>query len=213
MILSHKHKFIFIKSRKTAGTSIQLALADSLGEEDSMTGTFRSKVNEELNLRRQRNAHQTAKDMIHVVGEEMWNEYYKFTWVRNPWDLAVSRFFFDREKERTEETSFPVWIEKLSKQLWRRDILAKFTHVSGEPAMDFVGRYENLTEDFNTVCQQLGLGELSLGHYKKRSVKKVHYSEFYNDAAVNIVAEKQRKAIDYFGYTFESAPQEAEAEA
>ena len=47
MIISHKHKFIFFKTRKTAGSSIQVSLAKYCGEDDIITGQYRDGVDDD----------------------------------------------------------------------------------------------------------------------------------------------------------------------
>ena len=77
MIISHSHKFIFVKSPKIGGTSIVEYLEPYLDED----------------LRnRDRGDHEQFNEIINIVPN--YQEYFKFGFVRNPWDMRLSRYFY-----------------------------------------------------------------------------------------------------------------------
>lgn len=237
MIISHTHKFIFIKPTKVAGTSIEVALSKLCGEMDVITPLtkYLPLFGEDEYVHQSQNDagfynHMPALAIKNKVGSSVWSIYFKFTVVRNPWDLVVSRFCWEKKFVRYRISKCfrrllenPIRFE-LYKRLIRllihrfgirsfgsflrgfeRDWTNERFYFDGEghAVCDFYIRYENISEDFDTVCTKLSINPGNLPRLKSRTRNHgVHYSNYYNDKTKAIVANLFCREIEYFGYTF-----------
>ena len=183
-MISHKHKCIFVHIPKCAGTSI----------EKCFVGKDWWDVD-----KRTKHIHASRAKKLY---REHWDGYFKFSFVRNPWDLLVSWYNFKNVtldfKSFLTEYEFDYrgrwWWPK---SLFYTDFLLQ---QDGTELVDFIGRFENLQEDFNVVCDKIGIPRQDLPHARKSKHK--HYTEYYDDETRQIVAEKYAKDIEYFGYEF-----------
>jgi len=203
MIVSHQHRFIFLKSRKTAGSSVQIALAAHCGDKDVITGTgFEREIGQ---IGGRNIPHVPAAKLRKLVGRKVWDGYYKFCFIRNPWDLTVSRYFWDLQQQRTSETVFTQWVKDRAESSWKDDRMTLYSHIGSQQAVDFVGRYEQLAQDYAAICRAIGLPCGELPHSKARQGERKHYSSHYDDEAIEIVRRIHRDSIEEFGYEYETA--------
>ena len=100
MVVSHKYKFIFIKTKKTAGTSIEVELNKVLGERDIATPilpkvkghvaqNFKFKMNGNEHRFR---SHAPASRVIEFIGQDLFDDYFVFCVEREPVDKCISHF-------------------------------------------------------------------------------------------------------------------------
>ena len=233
MIINHKYKFIFIKTRKTAGTSIEVALSKFCEEEDVITPIapedevlrqqqgFRGAQNcnvpwhryralDWLNLAfkakrlRFRN-HAEAAFIRRYLDEDIWNSYFKFCFERDPFDKAISRYYWSAKPPRPEISEY------LSSASHRRLSNWDAYTINDQIAVDFVGRYERLDEDLATIGKKLGLPEaLGLPRAKgSHRQNREHYSRVLNQQARARIEEVCAKEIRAFDYAW-NEPQDVE---
>lgn len=212
MIVSHKHKFIFFKTRKTAGSSLQVALAEHCGQEDIITGQYRLGVDDDshsagLNMDKFFTSH-PHPELRHVrgfLGEDIWNSYFKFAFVRNPYDIAVSRYHWNRKgKEGNNTTSvndFREWVS--SGNLFDKDQANLYIAENNSVNLDFIGYYENLEEDINLLSSILKFPKLNLPSLKGGFRSSSKYKSFYDDKTKKIVKDYYRKDFNLLGYRFD----------
>jgi hypothetical protein len=148
-----------------------------------------------------------------------WSEYFKFSFVRNPWDRMISLARFPRwsgVSVSEDSIDLSAYLEKFSdRELdWRSHSAneklkppipeAVYLNILNEE-LDFIGRFEDLHEDFGFVCDKVGLQHKQLPHVEKfRQSKRKPYCEYYNDETRQLVADKYAKDIAEFGYKFKN---------
>jgi hypothetical protein len=219
MIISHSHKFIFIKIPKTAGTSIVNHLEPHLNQEfrDLDLGDH-----EPLSLDYTgSNKEQTITSILKKNNINIDN-YFQFSFTRNPWDLRLSRYFYLRDVEiayntdrnlRTDSSALTLdfkswclnsgWFPSRNwgpKNKIQGGQIGFLQNDNFEINTDYIGKFENLQEDFDTICDKIGIPRQELPHKNKSRHK--HYTEYYDEETKQIVAEKYAKDIEYFRYKF-----------
>jgi len=195
MIISKKHNFIYIAVSKTGSTSIHKAFSN-LDDET----LFIEKENEDNKDRVNKfiYKHIKATDLKKQI--ENYDEHFKFSFVRNPYDRAVSwvYYYYRNRKINLDEHSFKELIFKFPDWIWTGQ--HEFLFEDNKNSMNFVGKVENFQQDFNIICDKIGIPKQELPH--KNKTKHKHYTEYYDKETKQIVAEKYRKDIEYFGYEF-----------
>lgn len=188
-MVNHKYKVIFTHIPKTAGSSITKFIKD--GSQEISDHNY---LQQDLNNK--------TKD------------YFKFTFVRNPWDRFVSNFFYFKKygnnypkdiimgqtiNKYDSFLDFIKDIHKLSKSdLPHPHFNRQITWL--DPRIDFIGRFENLEEDFNFVAQQIGALNRQLPFVNKSNHR--HYRDYYDNEARQIIARRYKKDIERFNYEF-----------
>jgi hypothetical protein len=187
VIVSHERKFIFLKTRKTAGTSLEIALSKHCGPQDVLAPiNFDEAMRRDLSGRGAQNhakpvwklrpgqlyrylkrgeqvslftEHMTAVAARKRLGEKVWNDYFKFTVVRNPFDRMLSRYFWTM-KARPENRGD--WqIESLDQFLrYKAECVNEnwLIYTQGDRLMvDDVVRFESFEADLARISARIGL--------------------------------------------------------
>ena len=141
------------------------------------------------------------------VKESRYSEFFKFAFVRNPWARAYSWYanFMRDEIHRkqaniTSEIAFPEYLREYAGKGMLRPQTYWIKDFSGGIALDFVGKFESLAEDFQTVRNELGMPHLSLPHLIEGP--KTHYREHYDKASISLIESVYREEIELFEYSF-----------
>lgn len=228
MIISHEHRFIFLKTEKTGSSSVEAALGDLCGPNDVLTLVHESDTvsaapgprNDRLALGRLIPPppglkkltpdlfgfypHIRADQARRMVPRDIWNSYFKFAVERNPWDRQVS--LFHHRQRRRPHLTFDRWlgcpIERSLHYVRLRnwDIYS----IGGRLAVDHVIPYERLGEGLAEVLQHLGLRQRPAlprvnGQYRPtQDTYRPHYSDENRDR----VGRWYRREVEAFGYTF-----------
>jgi hypothetical protein len=139
--------------------------------------------------------------------KETFRRYFKFAFVRNPWERLVSEYQYilkQPEHGRHARVSRLAGLtEFIRMQIPRRDAyqLNMLCDRKGLLLMDFVGKLENLEADWETVCIEIGVPCQPL--LRKNVTEHRRYQEFYDQSAIKLVAKHWAAEIDLFGYSFD----------
>ena len=202
MILSRKHKFIYFKTTKVAGTSTEILLSDLVSETDIVTPITKG----DSLTHRPRNHqgfvnHMLPSQVKNKIGEDEFNSYFKFITVRNPYDRVVSWYFWQRNFVNPSQ-NFRDFVHSSSMNLL--DPFGHWVFVDGKFIMDDYIRYENLKKDTQRILSKWF--DIENFVYPKAKTtqrkEKKHYTKYYDNETREIVAQKYAKDIELFGYKF-----------
>jgi hypothetical protein len=213
MLVSHSAKFIFVHVQKTAGMSFETVLKRHFPDVERWHGR-----------------HGHARDGVADIGLERWRDYYSFAFVRNPWERLVSWYAMIDEKRRElpfykrwrsrpfkreiwnqvyqKAETFDAFIENCTEVVFDGGSYKSFAYnqldyvcdADGGLLIDKIGRFENLAADAAEVFARIGVDD----QLPKRNLSTHgHYSDWYTDRTRDIVGDRFRRDIDYFGYRFE----------
>ncbi len=242
LIVSHKYRFIFLRTRKTAGSSLDIALSADLGPTDVVTPglpreeawrrqagfvtaqNYHKRVNElrpvdlghALVVAAKRcigasnrtlwpmayRNHTPAVRVRELVGNDVWNSYFKFAVERNPWDFCVSLYAWKRRHKRG--MSFGEFVAQGHPQ---RFAGSSVYCIDGAPAVDMLVRFENLAEDLAAVSARIGLPDNL--HERMCAVNAKHglrrdtcYRDMYDAATKQYIEDAFGGVIDHLRYSF-----------
>ena len=204
MIVSHKHKFIFIHIPKTGGTTIASA----------MPGNIQFKY------------HAKAR---HIKDDfTMYNDYFSFAFVRNPWDRLYSIYTFNQRFVKRHvhtpiyetnglnhyfECDFKTWLMEKStwsawdmqKQYLPEQLQTQYDYIvdeNGNNIISHIARYENFTEEYIAICDKLNVKSKTLEVLNK-SKRVQNFKDVYDEEMIVFVNKNHKIDIDKFNYTFE----------
>lgn len=226
VVVSHRHRFIYLKTGKTAGTSVEIYFErfcidpeqpfDEVHEHEALVSDWGIVGYRGPNPVGQLwFNHMPAASVRDLVGPEVWNGYYKFCVVRNPFDKAVSTFWFQiSDLERRRLAGAPFADVRKAFRVWAlgspfvddRDVFL----IDGHPIVNFFVRYEQLADDLEVVCRKVGVAwdPTRLGRYKANyRPRREPFDAYYGDDTAALVSEAYRWEIQHLGYSLTRRPE------
>lgn len=219
-MISFERNFIFIHIPKTGGNSIQKSLRSYTSDkfipaDDSkgLDGDFGVR-NEEAETTK----HSSLREYKNGLSKQRYESMFTFSVLRNPWDRVASHYFSPHRgidkwnksdfKSVIKETrtarsylaEYNVYQNKLLEEVTKLLVHVPLLYSPMSYSVDFVMKYENLQEDFDQVCDFLGLGRHELPHTNKSG--KGEYRKYYDKDTKNMVLNKFREEIEFFNYKF-----------
>jgi hypothetical protein len=222
-MINHELKCVFIHIPRTAGSSISTAISQRLLPGQRFKYASRSETES-------KKIHISVAQSQKILGESTWGDYFKFAFVRNPWDRLVSQYTWRRCKNEIDVrnrcfkewvvwrwNNWLSWLEKPRKVIRGNPVLGHrdkavvlsraFDEIYDEEhntiLVDFVGRFENLRADFDVICEKLKVNKkIMMPHKHKTSNVNGHYTEFYDNETKEIVEKFYRNDVKILGYKF-----------
>lgn len=215
MPVSHAHRTIFVHIPKTAGTSVEAALGMHGVKADIGVKPYFNQTLDREHLYGRDAQHLTAEGLKAELNG-LFDSYFKFAVVRNPWDRLVSTCAWSDQKWFKGQALEPSEFERIVRRLYAasRDprsaqALLASTHFRPQflylvdrelrPLVDYVARYENLTEDWATICSRLKLGAALPSRMQSHHRP---YQEYYSDETRAMVGELYSRDASMFSYAF-----------
>lgn len=219
MLVSHRHQFIYTKTKKTAGTSVEIYFEDAclplshglerLGPTETIITPSGIIGHRGRTVDHMWFNHMSAKLILEYIGTETWNRYFKFCVIRNPFDKIVSfwwgnmgpdnRQYYKDKDFSAIKRDFLAQLGEIASLIVDRDTYL----IDGSVCVDFFIRHERLLEGLSHVCQKIEypFRPEKLGQYKtNRRQSNRRFTDYYDNAAVNIVKSLFSWELEYFNY-------------
>jgi len=226
-MISEKYNCIFVHIPMTAGQSIEHFFLTLHGLSWLDRAPLLLKYNPNKEKGPMRLAHLFASEYVSCghIDKKRFKDYFKFTFVRNSWARLVSEYYYRNYHDTMSFKDF-VLNGLPTKSLYTgsyRHIIPQYDFLydkSDNLLVDFVGKFEQLQEDFDYVCSKINIDESKLPHVNssnksatmnektknllglKRQRKQLNYTDYYDDDILKVANKMYAKDIATFGYVF-----------
>ncbi|MBI3838850.1 MAG: hypothetical protein HY288_13085 [Planctomycetia bacterium] len=204
MIISHKYKFVFIKTMKTAGTSIEIYLSAHCGMDDVVTPLAphveRHKPRNHAGFYNHMPAAEVAARLPAV-----WSEYLTFCVERNPWDKTLSHFYMLKNSPFHNPGRDISLDEYLSGEQLPLNYPLYTDHTRNRVIVDHILRYEDLAAGLEHVFSLLGVpfgGDLGVHAKSEWRTDRRHYREVFTQQQASRIGELFETEIRINGYQY-----------
>jgi len=218
MLISYSHKFIYFHIAKTAGLSIREVLTPYCRIPERFKirrppQMISGKPNPLYEMWENTLLHAKAADAKKELPQDVYDSFFKFAFVRNPWDWQVSMYHFilketqhvshERVRAMKDFEQYLEWVMETPRPFARgatkfqKDML---TDKKGNLLADFTGRFESLEQDFSHICGIIGI---TASLPKINTTAHRDYRSYYNDKTRKMVADHFQEDIKLFRYTFD----------
>ena len=192
---------------KTGTHAVRRALREHLGPEDiEQVGLFVKKSFPFQDIARIGHGHLSVRQVRPYLGDATADDYFKFSFVRNPFDRFVSycsfmtrqQGDFDRDPRGTMHRI--LFDLRPMEHVHFQPQYTLLVNAAGELEMDCIGRVERLQADYDEVCSRIGIPSSVLE--RVNSSRRGDYRDYYDQALIDGVADLYRRDLELFGYTF-----------
>jgi hypothetical protein len=205
LIISHRHKFIFFAVPKTATHTIREALRAHLGPDDwEQQVLYGKQVLPIPSIARIGHGHISAAEIRPHLDAAVWSDYFKFAFVRNPFDRFISTcFFLNRADPNFARSANAIMKDRIKRKQFQQRVLVRpqcqqLCDPADEIALDFVGRYEDLQQSYDSICARIGMPSTELG--RKNTSSHSDFSDYYDAELRELVATFYADDLRIFDY-------------
>jgi hypothetical protein len=198
MLISKDKQFVFFHVPKTAGGSMTALLSKYTDKQIDI----KDKSKQGWMTRYHVNTKKQSFNSMHSFVDPHYNDHnckdmFSFSFVRNPYTRIISLYKFLKRYKHLTFLGFCQYLN-VNKQVNINQY--KYLTLQNEIPLDFVGRYENIKEDFDYVCEEIGIPEryIDLGFEHKQDL--INYKDYYCDESKKIIDEifdMDFKTFDY----------------
>ena len=211
IVISKKNRFIFFHLPKNAGS----AVSDILNRNESYYTSkkiiskilknfskndnfFFDNYQKKLHFFR---SHVTISYIENIISPKIFNDYFKFAVVRNPFSRFVSRYNYTKLVTKNSNLKFPIFLTNHLKYKLITDQQYKFLlKKNGEIGVDKIIKFENLNRDLNDISSKINT---DLSKFKKMNASTFDdYKKYYNNETINLVKNYCKKDLEFFNYDF-----------
>lgn len=200
MIISHKHRFVFVKTFKTAGTSLEVFLSRHCGDQDVVTPIYPPVPGHQPRNADEFFNHMPARDIRRRLSDQGWQEYFKFCVERNPWDKVLSYYWMERHRSGIDLTLDDFLTRDHIGESWHL-----YSDEVGQPLVDRFVYYESLETDLREVLGNLGIhfdGDLGVRAKGEYRLDRRPYREVLTEGQATVIAHRFSKEIAWHGYQY-----------
>ena len=233
-MICHHYKCVFVHIPKNAGQSIEHVFLNLLNVTWETRAPLLLRYNDRSELGPPRLAHLKAEEYVRYkyLTQEIFDDYFKFAFVRNPWSRMVSLYKYLGFNQKCSFKTFFTGTFKdtiFNDKRWFVGPQSDYIYTdNGDLLVDFVGRFEDLQYGFDHVCTQIGLAATQVPHVNeskendsifslkskelaKNILRKIKgknipsykkYQEYYDQESIDLVAKLYKRDIELFKYDF-----------
>ena len=206
MIVSFARKFIFVAIPKTGTHAVRQALREHLGPDDiEQVGLFVHKRLPIPELAALEHGHLSLRQLRPHLPPEQFDGFFKFAFVRNPFDRFISYCaFMTREGGQFEQNPHGVMRHFIDNPQWEHVLFQPqhtfVTGADGQLLTDYLGRVEEMQDSYDEAAKRIGIPSRPLERVNASSRRD--YRDYYDRALIDGVAKLYARDLEYFGYEF-----------
>ena len=209
MIVSHHHRFIFAAVPKTGTHAVRQALREHLSDTDvEQVGLFVNKRFPWTDLAAIQHGHLSLQQVRPYLGDEAFNDYFKFAFVRNPFDRFVSYCAFmlrggDDFQNHPREAMYHFLFRAPPEQhiLFQPQSWLLAGDDGKTLLTDQIGRVEDMQNSYEAICARIGIPSRPLDRVNGSQHRD--YRDYYDQTLIEGVSARYAQDLDLFGYSFE----------